>query len=518
MFGKKKPQADGENTLPEIGAENSRIDDVLAGVGSDSANLPITPDDKSLPKPKKKLFGMFQKKSADAGPTPADPESDLDPVRVTKTGDPLSFLDPEAVKHDIVIKEITENLDGQKKSPPAADKDLVATVLDSAQPQSVKDASMEPIPEDPEDNVLANAAELTKNSSKSSDSSKAKSTDQDNPLSEQTSTSGAAQSDEADAQSDNAMPERNMNSLYKSMGLDESLSPDYDPTAKNEPQFVTEGQSGDGEPSPPQKKKSGLVSAIVQTTKKNQAEQNAVLGEEITEQLSKEEEEAQLKAKAKKREKLLLASRFVAGLSLIVPLFSWVILSSLLTPDSRFSDILNSRNYGAELAGVKAKREEKDVALKKLNGEIAKLQQDTENIKDNKILKQVIDERIDFLEIMLRINKITLKALNLTPELNNAIHMLVFNSYTGRIDKGKNNVQVSITGSVRDPKRLSISKLTQLIEAINADEYFEGAALRSFSKSNDEEGGSQSSFSLSFTYFPDADKALNDSLASAPKK
>jgi hypothetical protein len=208
---------------------------------------------------------------------------------------------------------------------------------------------------------------------------------------------------------------------------------------------------------------------------------------------------------------MVLASRFVAGISLIVPIFSWIVFSAMLTPDSSFSEILNARNYGAELAGVQAKKQEKEAALKKVQNEINKYQSETENIKDNKVLQQVMEERIDFLEIMLRINKITLKALNLTPELNNAIRMLVFNSYSGRMnDDG--TVSVSITGSVRDPKRLSISKLTRLIETINGDEYFDGIEQRSFSKSEDEEGGSTTSFSFNITYYPDAGDELSDSV------
>ncbi len=327
----------------------------------------------------------------------------------------------------------------------------------------------------------------------------------------------APQEADADGQVvDGETPERNMTSLYQSMGLDETLAPGYDPNAKSDPKFVTDGATEPAEAQPQEGKKQSLVSAIVQRTKQSQAEQNdTVLGEDFAEKANKEEEDRQMQVKAKKRERMLLASRFVAGVSLIVPLFSWIIFNALLSPDSSLSSVLNARNYGAELAGVQAKKAEKDNALKKINSEISNYQQETENIKDNKTLKQVIEHRIDFLEIMLRINKITLKALNLTPELNNAIRMLVFNSYSGRMDGDA--VQVSITGSVRDPKRLSISKLTQLIEAINADEFFEGAALRSFSKSDDDEGGSVSSFSLSFAYYPDADKALNDSIARTAK-
>ncbi len=528
MFGKKKDPKIGENELPHIGADHSEVEDILHAVEHPAADSDTQIEQENIVKPKKKLFGFLRKKPSDneAHTLELDAQPGVEAARQDEQSDPLAFLDANA-HHDIVIKEITEGVGNAPGKASNSEDELLQTILDSADnkseasaPASEKLTIPEPIAENPEDNVLANAAELKNKPNNLMGFMKPKTAPEDGVISE---TETAAPTDESnpenasessDIVAGTEMPERNMTSLYKSIGLDETLAPGYDPNAARAPEFVTNGEPSEQLPVDNAARKSGLVSAIVQTTKQHQAAQDAVLGEDFAEQLNQEEEEEKLKAKVKRREKMLLASRFVAGISLIVPLFSWIIISSLLTPSSRFSEILNSRNYGAELAGVKAKKEEKDITLKKLGGEIAKLKQDTENIKDNKILKQALDGRIDFLEIMLRINKITLKALNLTPELNNAIHMLVFNSYTGRMDGDK--VQVSITGSVRDPKRLSISKLTQLIESINADEYFEGAALRSFSKSNDEEGGSQSSFSLSFSYFPDADKALNDSLAGAP--
>jgi hypothetical protein len=47
---------------------------------------------------------------------------------------------------------------------------------------------------------------------------------------------------------------------------------------------------------------------------------------------------------------------------------------------------------------------------------------------------------------------------------------------------------------------MSWTKLTQLMESINQDETFDGASLRSFSKADDQQGGTKSSFSFNFSY------------------
>lgn len=299
-------------------------------------------------------------------------------------------------------------------------------------------------------------------------------------------------------------PVRNPISLYRDLGIPEaapkSPEPDGEPILGLQEKLTTNAPQ---QPLEEIKTKDGnqLVSAIIATAKKSQEEKNKVLGADFTNQIKKDEDEEEEKRKAKLRKKAkhLLASRFVAGVSLMVPLCSWIVFSSYLSPSSSFSEILNSKNYGAEFSGVQANKDKKDAELKKITDEIAKLKQETESIKDNKILKEVMERRVDFLEIMLRINKITLKALNLTPELNSAIHMLTYNSYSGSIDANE-GIKVSISGQVRDPKRLSMSKVTQIIESINSDEYLDGAALRSFSKSADDEGSTVSSFNLTLIY------------------
>lgn len=257
----------------------------------------------------------------------------------------------------------------------------------------------------------------------------------------------------------------------------------------------------DNEEEPKEEQKNSLVSAVLAEMEKEEEEKpkEAVLS--LSEKLKKRDDEVMLQ-KQKVNSRLLATARFLFLFSFAVPLSAFVIFQTILVENSGLSHALSAQNYGTELTTLKDINQKKTAQITTLKKEIIKTQKDIDGIRNEKILTEITDNRIDFLEIMLRINSITLQSLELTPEVNRVINMLVFNSYSASIDKD-GNASINISGTVRDPKRMSFTKLTTLMETINKDPFFSGANIRSFSKSDDNEGGAKSSFTFNISYIKD---------------
>jgi hypothetical protein len=241
------------------------------------------------------------------------------------------------------------------------------------------------------------------------------------------------------------------------------------------------------------------ISGMIAGVQQNMDQTDNVLGTDFSAKLSPAGDRKKHEQRERNRQRLAVAGKFMAVFSLLVPIASWVVFYTILEPESKLSDVLKAKNYGVELADSDAELADREKALQQKNRELALLLQRAEGIKENKVLSQLSENRVDYLDIMLHINRITLDSLNLTASLNRAINMLVFNTYSARREGG-NQIGVSISGSVRDPKSMSWTKLTQLMESINQDETFDGASLRSFSKADDQQGGTKSSFSFNFSY------------------
>lgn len=249
-----------------------------------------------------------------------------------------------------------------------------------------------------------------------------------------------------------------------------------------------------------------LIDTIMQTAKEEQDARSKVLGARFSEQIRQNKERSEsLNDRNRDAKKILTTARFSFFFSLLIPLCSWVVFSALLDPENNFAEILNAHSYGKEYEEISRLKESRESIVKTRTKEINDAVAKVENIKNNKILANIVQTRVDFLDIMLRINKITLSALHLTTELNHTLQELAFNSYSGSTNNGKTDINIS--GTVRDPERKSLTRLTKLMETINSDPVFAGAAIRSFSKSDDRTGGSQSGFSFRFTYSPVVESA-----------
>lgn len=252
------------------------------------------------------------------------------------------------------------------------------------------------------------------------------------------------------------------------------------------------------------KNEGDIISNIIQTAKEERGEQTRVLGETFSDRMKEKEEEGKKKKKNKeeeKREKLLVVAQLCCVLALLIPLSSWVVFQTILNPESSFSETLSAKNYGKVLLGKEEEKKRKKEKIALLESEKKDIQDSIDKIKNNTILAQVTENRVDFLGIMLEITKTSFEALNLSTSINNVVQTLTFHSYAGDVRDGK--VNISISGTVRDPKKKTLGKLTVLMEALNMQDNFEGASIRSFSKSEDNEfGGTQSSFSFKFQYLP----------------
>ena len=238
----------------------------------------------------------------------------------------------------------------------------------------------------------------------------------------------------------------------------------------------------------------GVLQKLQEEEKNYDEKETLTLGEKLKKGISFTENPQE-----KRETRLLAAARFLFLFSFVIPFSAWMVFQTILVENSQISRALSAKNYGTELSLLREDKKQKEQELKKLTTKIAQIQQDIEGIRNEKVLAQITDNRVDFLEIMLRINSITLKSLNLTAEVNRAINMLVFNSYSASTEKD-GTTNITISGTVRDPKRMSFTKMTQLMETINKDPYFSGAEIRSFTKSEDAEGGARSSFTFHFVY------------------
>jgi len=223
---------------------------------------------------------------------------------------------------------------------------------------------------------------------------------------------------------------------------------------------------------------------------------------------------AQIEALHHKEQKTAVA-QIVMIVSLLIPLAAWVAFQTILNADSAFSNVLRAHNYGKDFVQTTELKQEKQRELTLLKTKTKKIKKDIVNIQNNKILTDVTENRIDYIAVMAHLNSVLLKSLNLTekehlaPEINMALGRLTMQSFSGNIDKN-GEIKLSVNGSVRDAKQRSFTRVTKIIDTLNADAYFNGAALRSFSKSEDDDGGMQSTFSLSFDYIRPEMKAEND--------
>ena len=213
-------------------------------------------------------------------------------------------------------------------------------------------------------------------------------------------------------------------------------------------------------------------------------------------------------------------AKFVAVLSLLVPLISWVVFQAVLSQESMLSDLIGAHNYGKQLVSLQEEEQEAVDHLNALKAQVKRSKQDISDIKRDKVLTKVTEGRVDYIGIMAQLNSLTLRSLNLTseehlaPEINRALGRLTMHNFSGTQDKD-GNVHLSISGDVRDAKRMSLTRVTKIIDFINNDPYYTGAELRSFTKSEDESGGARSSFSLSFDYVANEEAAARQEITNS---
>jgi len=247
-------------------------------------------------------------------------------------------------------------------------------------------------------------------------------------------------------------------------------------------------------------KKEGLLSGIIKSSEELSGKKDNVLEKELSEEDSKEKTE-QEKKKEIRNKSLLVIFKFSTFFSLLFPLFSWILFQTILNPESNFSEFFKTENFGKTLENLKNDNQEKEKTFKTISENIKNIEQKIEEIKNNKLVAQISESRIDFLEIMFEINDLSMKAIGVTPVINLATKMIVFDSYSATLSKDGDGAEIKISGKLRDPQGRSFHKITKLIETFNEDPNFElQDMIRSFSKNKSDIGGTESGFAFNFKY------------------
>lgn len=253
--------------------------------------------------------------------------------------------------------------------------------------------------------------------------------------------------------------------------------------------------------------------------KKEEDEQKKVLGDSFstTVQENKNKSAAEKVKKEERRKNLLLAAQLSVAFALLVPLLSWVTFETTLDAESNFSSYVNARNYGKELVEEETNTQKQQEENREVDREIKRIEQEVDNLKNHDVVGRIAkNEKVDFAKAIARIEEATYDALDTNEAMNNALKKVIFHSFSGTVSK--KGVQISLTGSLREKE--TMTALTHLIDGINANEYFEGAELNTFSKTEepDAENIWRSSFSFSLQYLPDGEAERDDEETTSTQK
>ena len=229
--------------------------------------------------------------------------------------------------------------------------------------------------------------------------------------------------------------------------------------------------------------------------------------------LLKEKEGRSFEAKNKKLRKFLV----LAQVSIIVGIFSLVIsflfFSYLLdTPTKGLLGGFIEKNYGIELE----EKIEKIAAMQKeertLKKDIKKSKKIIEGFKNNSVLEAIIENRINWVQIIDEINQVRCEANPLSDiseckeDLRQGraiINPFSFENYTTKGGMKNNQIDVVISGKASGSQGYIFQKISRLIQTFNDSKYFSGASMRQYSKTQDSRIGFYMPFTMKLIYHKD---------------
>lgn len=261
-------------------------------------------------------------------------------------------------------------------------------------------------------------------------------------------------------------------------------------------------------------KEQDFIGTIIETAKEQkEADKNQFnqITNDFAEEKNPAEEEEEVKELNPNLSKKLQIAKMVFMLSFIVPITSFAFYWLQLSGDNFIAKALSLDTPSKVLAqnevNIKAEQDDLLVQKRKYQDYLKK----TEDLDNNKILADVMENRIDWLEVDGKIDEIIKKNFKTVAGVDDVV---VYTGFSGRTDDST----VTVQGEVRDESGQSMTRLGELVTALNASDNFSGAEVRNFSKKEDSKTGKYiSSFNLNFTYTSDAKlaKAQEESLKAA---
>jgi len=221
-------------------------------------------------------------------------------------------------------------------------------------------------------------------------------------------------------------------------------------------------------------------------TEKLKVKQEEDIAKDIFDGIEEEEEEEEGGVK-----QLTKIAKITFFLSLLAPLISYGVAIFFLSTDNFFINYFNIKNIGKEFAFQEQFLSSEKDEINKMKDETKKIEKKIESISNNKILEEILSKRIDWLQVIAKIEKVANKIFH-----NDVTHIATFTNYSGKSSES----QLTVTGFVKDPSGRSFARLADLITELNAHENFSGAEVRSFTKSEDEDKNARSNFNLTFDY------------------
>ncbi|MBI5414616.1 hypothetical protein HZA38_03805 [Candidatus Peregrinibacteria bacterium] len=178
--------------------------------------------------------------------------------------------------------------------------------------------------------------------------------------------------------------------------------------------------------------------------------------------------------KEKKGENMLQIAKIFAGISILLPITSFLFSGLFLSTEGFLSGLLGEKNYGLTLKNKTEELTRIEADIAKANSEMATLDQKVNGIQNNEVLAEIAQKRIHW-------NRVFEKILTLTDttfEGNSVGRYVTYQSYSG--DTATQTLKIS--GEVRAPTGKSFEALIKLKNALNEHPNFGGVELRQFSK------------------------------------
>ncbi len=229
------------------------------------------------------------------------------------------------------------------------------------------------------------------------------------------------------------------------------------------------------------------------------------------------EEMAQQKTERGKAEELLRFSKVLTLGILVIPLFSFLFSAMFLSTSGFFSTLVEDKNYALNFRKKTEELHTLKLFVSSQEKKIADLEGKIAEIKENKVLAEIADNRIHWREVFETINRITDTAF----EGNKISKYVNYSNYSGN----SKNETIQVDGNVRSLVGASWQDLIKLRNVLSSHDSFEPEEIyfRQFVKHKAQNSSQIATseyvtpFSLSFKYIrEDLEEGGENDLHAAP--